>query len=71
MCHDPKNINLSQETNINECLLIGTRRGVGKGKPTTFVNLARYPLNTEDAQAIAMAIREGNFEAIAARGRRG
>ncbi len=64
MCHDPKNINLSQETNINECLLIGTRRGVGKGTPTTFVNLARYPLNTEDAQVIATAIREGNFEAI-------
>ena len=64
MCHDPKNINLSQETNINECLLIGTRRGAGKGKPTTFVNLARYPLNTEDAQAIAAAIRERNFEAI-------
>ena len=64
MCHDPKNINLSQETSINECLLIGTRRGAGKGKPTTFVNLARYPLNTEDAQAIAGAIRDGNFEAI-------
>ena len=32
MCHDPKNINLSQETNINECLLIGTRHGAGEGK---------------------------------------
>ena len=64
MCHDPKNINLSQATNINECLLIGTRRGAGQGKPTTFVNLARYPLNTEDARAIAAAIREGNFDAI-------
>ena len=33
-------------------------------KPTTFVNLSRYPLHTEDAQAMANAIREGNFEAI-------
>ncbi len=64
MCHDPKNINLSQETNINECLLIGTRRGSGERKPTTFVNLARYPLNTDDAQAMATALRDGNFSAI-------
>ena len=64
MCHDPKNINLSQETNINECLLIGTRQGVSEGKPTTFVNLSRYPFNTDDARAIAAALREGNFDAI-------
>ena len=64
MCHDPKNINLSQETNINECVLIGTRRGAGEGKPTTFLNLSRYPLNTDDARAIAAALREGNFDAI-------
>ena len=64
MCHDPKNINFSQETNINECLLIGTRRGAGEGKPTTFVNLSRYPLNTDGARAIAAAIRDGNFDAI-------
>ena len=64
MCHDPKNINLSQETDINECLLIGTRRGAGERKPTTFVNLSRYPLNTDDARAIAAALRYGNFDAI-------
>ena len=64
MCHDPKNINLSQETDINECLLIGTRRGAGERKSTTFVNLSRYPLNTDDARAIAAALREGKFDAI-------
>ena len=64
MCHDPKNINLSQETNINECLLIGTRRGAGEGNPTTFVKLSRYPLNTDDARAIAAALRDGNFDAV-------
>ena len=64
MCHDPKNINFSQETNINECLLIGTRRGAGEGKSTTFVNLSRYPLNTDEARAIAAAIRDGSFDAI-------
>ena len=64
MCHDPKSINLSQETNINECLLIGTRRGAGETRPTTFVNLSRYPLNTDDARAIAAALRNGNFDAV-------
>ncbi|MCY4669348.1 MAG: hypothetical protein OXC29_15365, partial [Rhodococcus sp.] len=64
MCHDPKNINLSQETNINECLLIGTRRGAAEGESTTFVNLSRYPLNTDDAREIAAAVREGNFDAV-------
>ena len=64
MCHDPRNINLSQETNINECLLIGTRRGAGEGKPTVFVNLSRYPLNTDDARAMAAALRDGSFDAI-------
>ena len=64
MCHDPKNINLSQETGINECLLIGTRRGASERKPTTFVNLSRYPMNTDDARTIAAALREGNFDAV-------
>ena len=64
MCHDPKNINLSQETKINECLLIATRRGAGEGRPTTFVKLSRFPLNTADAGAIAAALRDGNFDAI-------
>ena len=64
MCHDPRNINLSQETSINECLLIGTRCGAGEGKGTTFVNLSRYPLNTDDARAMAAALRDGTFDAI-------
>ena len=64
MCHDPKNINLSQETNINECLLIATRRGAGEGRPTTFVKLSRFPVKTADARAIAAALRDGDFDAI-------
>ena len=64
MCHDPTNINLSQETSINECLLIGTRCGAGEGKPTTFVNLSGYPQKTADVHVITAALREGNFDAI-------
>ena len=43
---------------------IGTRRGAGESKPSTFVNLSRYPLRTDDARALAAALREGNFDAI-------
>ena len=64
MCHDPKNINLSQETGINECLLIGTRRGASDGRATMFVNLSRYPVDTNDARVLAAALREGDFDAI-------
>ena len=39
-------------------------RGAGEGKSTTFVNLSRYPLNTDEARAIAAAIRDGSFAAI-------
>ena len=63
-CHDPRNINLSQETSINECLLIATRKEAGGEKPTTFVNLSRYPAETEDARGTADAIRSRNINAV-------
>ena len=64
MCHDPKNINLSQKTAINECLLIATRKGRGEEEPTTFVKLSRYPKNGDDAARIARAIASGDWGAI-------
>ena len=64
MCHDPKNINLSQKTAINECMLIATRKGRGENEPTTFVRLSRYPKNGDDAARIARAIANGEWDAI-------
>ena len=45
-------------------MLIGTRQGAGEGRPTTFVNLSRYPMNTDDARTIAATLSERNFNAI-------
>ena len=64
MCHDPKNINLSQKTAINEGMLIATRKGRGEEDPTTFVKLSRYPRNGDDAARIARAIANGEWDAI-------
>ena len=64
MCHDPKNINLSQKTAINECMLIATRKGRGEEEPTTFVKLSRYPRNGDDAARVARAIVNGGWDAI-------
>ena len=64
MCHDPKNINLSQKTKINECMLIATRKGRGGEEPTMFVKLSRYPKNGDDAARIARAIANGEWDAI-------
>ena len=64
MCHDPKNINLSQKTAINECMLIATRKGRGEEEPTTFVKLSRYPKNSNDAARIARAIANAEWDGI-------
>ena len=58
-CHEPRNVNMSQSTNVNESLLIGTRAGQGKGRPTCFVSLDRFPRNAEEAVAIAEAVSGG------------
>ncbi len=42
--HEPRNINLSQNTNINESLLIA-KRHQGPKPPTRFVSLDRWPTN--------------------------
>ena len=43
-CHQPGEINLSQNTSINESLIVTRRRGPGEGvKPTRIVSLDRMP----------------------------
>ena len=66
MCHDPKNIHLSQDTAINEALLIGRRTTDGRGttEPTTFVNLRRYPRSETEATKMAEAIKSGEWNEV-------
>ena len=46
-CHLPGQINLSQNTNINESILIATRHN-GPKPPTRFINLDRMPTNESE-----------------------
>jgi len=50
-CHRPGQINLSQDTSINESLLIMRRRDGGfVDRPTRIIGLDRFPLNDEEVQ---------------------
>ena len=54
-CHEPGQTSLSQSS-IAESLVVGTRQGYGEDESTTFVSLARFPRDTEEAQAVVEAI---------------
>ena len=47
-CHQPRNINLSEKTNINESIVV-MRRHDGPKPPTRFVNLDRMPADDNEA----------------------
>ena len=57
--HDPKHVNFSENTAVHECLVIG-RRSLGKRKPTRFIQLATYPANVKEAEALVNAIQSGD-----------
>ena len=46
-CHQPGQINLSQNTNINESIVVLDRES-GSKPPTRIINLDRFPLNDEE-----------------------
>ena len=46
--HQPDNINLSQNTSINESIVVATRRD-GAAPPTRIINLDRFPLDEDEA----------------------
>ncbi len=54
-CHDPKNINLSQNTNINESIVV-MRRHDGLKPPTRFVNLDRLPVDDDEVADFHMCL---------------
>ena len=47
-CHQPGNINLSQNTNINESIVVMRRHNGRPRPPTRFISLDRMPSNEED-----------------------
>ena len=46
--HQPGNINMSQETNINESIVVMRRHQDGPKPPTRFVHLDRMPVNEHE-----------------------
>ncbi|MCY4262961.1 MAG: hypothetical protein OXC97_06590, partial [Candidatus Dadabacteria bacterium] len=48
-CHQPRNVNLSQNTDINESMIIATRLS-GDRPPTRIINLDRLPINEEEVE---------------------
>ena len=57
--HDPKHVNLSENTSIHESLVIG-RRSADNDKPTRFIQLAEYPRDVKAAEKLIAAIENGD-----------
>ena len=57
--HDPKHVNFSENTSIHECLVIG-RRNADNDLPTRFIQLAAYPNNVKETEALIDAIHGGD-----------
>ncbi len=58
-CHQPGNINLSQDTSINESILVLVRRaGSEDVTPTRIINLDRFPSDETQATALHQALAE-------------
>ena len=48
--HQPQNINLSQHTAINECIVVMRRHDDSPKPPTRFISLDRFPTNQAEVQ---------------------
>ena len=59
--HEIGNLNMSQtgSSGINECLVIGRRKGRNGEEPTKFISLDRQPGNRREAEEVVEAIARG------------
>ena len=56
-CHDPRNVNLSQDTSINESLFVFRRRNPEEGThPTRIIALDRFPADTGEVDDLCDAV---------------
>ena len=56
-CHHPRNINLSQQTAINESIVV-MRRHSGPKPPTRFINLDRIPTDESESEDLHRCLTE-------------
>ncbi len=57
-CHQPGNINMSQQTNINESIVVMRRHQGGPKPPTRFVHLDRMPVDENEVEDLHAALQE-------------
>ncbi len=63
-CHQPGQINMSQNTNINESIIIARRRE-GPKPPTRFINLDRLPVDDNEVSDLHQCLKDCDKGAIA------
>ncbi len=56
--HKPGNINMSQQTNINESIVVMRRHPNGPKPPTRFVHLDRMPVDEDEVEDLHRCLRE-------------
>ena len=57
-CHQPGNINMSQNTSINESILVMRRHSNGTKPPTRFIHLDRMPIDEGEVEDLHRCLRE-------------
>ena len=57
-CHQPGNINMSQNTSINESIVVMRRHEVGPKPPTRFVHLDRMPIDENEVEDLYRCLRD-------------
>ena len=57
-CHQPGNINMSQQTNINESIVVMCRHHNGPKPPTRFVHLDRMPVDEGEVEGLHRCLQE-------------
>ena len=57
-CHHPGSINMSQQTNINESIVVMRRHPDGPDSPTRFVQLDRMPADESDVEDLHQCLRK-------------
>ena len=63
-CHQPGNINLSQNTSINESIIV-LRRSRSKAPLPTFVSLDRFPADDEEVAELFARVEAGGIGTLA------
>ena len=57
-CHQPGNINMSQQTNINESIVVMRHYDDGPRPPTRFVHLDKMPIDESAVEDLHRCLRE-------------